>query len=84
MSGKCLPCPVCGRQPHWYPSMIRAAESIECPWDDGCPENSFDFSTGYLPDDEAVAAWNAAVLAHESEEPAPPPPGAAPKQGETT
>ena len=68
MSEQCLPCPVCGRQPRWYPSMIRAAESIECPWDDGCPkDNSFDFSTGYLPDAEAVAEWNKAVRAHKGE-----------------
>jgi hypothetical protein len=53
----CLPCPECGNQPHWHPSMIRDAEAITCETD-GC---EFDFDTGYLPDMQAVASWNAAV-----------------------
>lgn len=59
---KCLDCPVCHRQPMWYAS--GDAEDIQCPWDEGCPEDSFDFSTGYRPALEAIAAWNDAVLAY--------------------
>lgn len=58
----CKDCPVCHRQPHFYPSMRREAESVECPWDEECPKDeSFDFSSGYLPIDEAIDAWNKAV-----------------------
>lgn len=57
----CLDCPICHRQPHWCPSMVRDAESVGCNWDDGCPEDSFDFMTDYLPIKEAVAAWNLEV-----------------------
>lgn len=61
----CKPCPVCGRQPTWHPSMIRDAESIGCNWEDHCPEvGSFDFTTEYLPVDQAVSQWNTAVEAH--------------------
>ena len=58
---KCLDCPVCGHQPMWHGSMIRDAESICCNWEDHCPEDSFDFDTGYLPVTEAVESWNRAV-----------------------
>ena len=61
---ECLPCPKCGHQPTWHGSMIRDAESIGCNWEGHCPEDSFDFSTGYLPVEEAIAAWNAAVTKH--------------------
>lgn len=60
----CKLCPVCGHQPNFSPSMIRNAESVGCNWEEHCPENSFDFTTQYLPIDEAIAAWNAAVDAH--------------------
>lgn len=58
----CKNCPVCGHQPFWYGSMKSPGEEcIECPWAPHCPEDSFDFSTGYLPADKAVAKWNSAV-----------------------
>lgn len=63
---ECLNCPVCGHQPEWMPSMIKEAEAIGCNLSDHCPEDYFGFDTGYLPDEEAVAKWNAAVLAYGS------------------
>lgn len=58
---ECLLCPKCGHRPTWHGSMIRDAESIGCNWEDHCPEDSFDFTTGYMPIEEAIASWNAAV-----------------------
>lgn len=68
--GQCKNCPVCGHQPHFSPSMIRDAESVGCNWDNHCPEQSFDFTTQYLPFDEAISAWNAAVDAYNEKRPA--------------
>lgn len=68
MAPRCEKCPVCGHPPRWHGSMIRDAESIGCNWEDHCPqEGSFDFVTDYLPVEQAVAEWNAAVAAHKSE-----------------